>query len=374
MKKIGIDARLYSQTGVGTYIRNLLDTLIPHISQTYEVILFTIPEDYERLKKKYPTIRVEQTTARWHSLKEQFLFLLQLYRHSLDLMHFTYFSHPIFYFKPFIITIHDLIPLTHATGKASTLPRVLYSLKYAISKLVFHNAIKRAHTIVTPSQTVKQEITIYFSLPKSRQERIVVTYEGLSEAFYNQEPTPHEAHGAVSTLPKKYFVYVGNFYPHKNISYILDIVTHSNKDLAVVLVGPKDYFADTILNDIHNRNIQNKVSMVHNLSQHDLKYVYSHAQALLHVSKSEGFGLTPLEAMASNTSVLASDIPIFHEILHDAFYPVPLNNIEDAVKVVEQSWLNKPTKRLSLTEIKKYYSFKTMAEKTQTIYESVINR
>jgi glycosyltransferase involved in cell wall biosynthesis len=45
--------------------------------------------------------------------------------------------------------------------------------------------------------------------------------------------------------------------------------------------------------------------------------LYSAADAFVYPSEHEGFGLPPLEAMACGTPVLASNIPIFKEILGD---------------------------------------------------------
>ena len=47
--KIGIDARLWSQTGVGRYIRNLVINL-QKIDKKNEYVLFVRPQDYESVK------------------------------------------------------------------------------------------------------------------------------------------------------------------------------------------------------------------------------------------------------------------------------------------------------------------------------------
>ena len=90
--KIGIDARLWNETGVGRYIRNLIRNL-HEIDLSNEYVLFCRNTDvesikYEVLSNKWKIISAD---IRWHSLKEQLKFHQILNRENLDLMHFTYF-------------------------------------------------------------------------------------------------------------------------------------------------------------------------------------------------------------------------------------------------------------------------------------------
>ncbi len=45
-----------------------------------------------------------------------------------------------------------------------------------------------------------------------------------------------------STLPKKYFLYIGNFYPHKNIERLIEAFKNVQTDISLVLHGPPDFF------------------------------------------------------------------------------------------------------------------------------------
>src|SRR3989338_179158 len=107
MKKIGIDARLYSQTGVGTYLKNLLYYLEKKELTEELYYVYLMPEDYDRVLFKNKKIIKRKVTYRWHSIGEQFGFAITLYFDNLDLIHFTYFSYPVFYWKKFVATIHD---------------------------------------------------------------------------------------------------------------------------------------------------------------------------------------------------------------------------------------------------------------------------
>src|SRR5258705_8253378 len=124
--RIGIDGRLWHETGVGRYIRNLVANLA-QIDNTNEYVLFVktgfkikdLPGRQAGSGFKNDKWKIVETDIHWHSLKEQMQFPAVLNKENLDLMHFPYFSHPIFYNKPFVITIHDLIMNHFPTGKAS---------------------------------------------------------------------------------------------------------------------------------------------------------------------------------------------------------------------------------------------------------------
>jgi len=100
MKKIGIDARLYSQTGVGTYLKNLIYYLEKKDLKNKLVYIYLMPDDYKNISFLNKNIFKRKINYRWHSLGEQIGFAIKLYQDNLDLMHFTYFSYPIYYSKP----------------------------------------------------------------------------------------------------------------------------------------------------------------------------------------------------------------------------------------------------------------------------------
>jgi len=124
--RIGIDARLWNESGVGRYIRNLVKQL-QILDKTNSYVLFVRSEDADRiknheLKTKDDNWKFVITDIQWHTIEEQLLFPKILNKENLDLVHFPYFSVPIFYNKPYIVTIHDLILHNFPTGKASTMP------------------------------------------------------------------------------------------------------------------------------------------------------------------------------------------------------------------------------------------------------------
>src|SRR6185369_7835758 len=316
--RIGIDGRLWSETGVGRYIRNLVWEL-QNLDKENEYVLFvTTGFKIQDLRLKNKNWKVVETDIHWHSVAEQTKFPNILYKENLDLMHFPYFSLPILYAKPFVVTIHDLIINHFPTGKASTLPYPLYMVKRLGYKFVMDHAVKNSQKIIVPLNSVKEDVIKEFDIPK---EKVCVTYEGVESRIKNQESRKNTKYEIPDT---KYFVYVGNAYPHKNLDFLIDGFGEFKKeftdDVKLILVGKDDFFYKRLRGRIERENIENIV-LKHSVSDEELFALYANATAFVSASLMEGFGLSPLEAMSSSCPVLVSDIPSFREVCQDsAFY------------------------------------------------------
>jgi glycosyltransferase involved in cell wall biosynthesis len=172
--KIGIDARLISETGVGRYIRNLIAEL-GKIDRTNCYVVFLRKNSFDAFT--LPNARWEKRLADigWHSVAEQ-LFMPEIFsREHLDLLHVPYFNVPLFYFGKFVVTIHDLTILHFDTGKATTLPYLFYKIRrlgYYISLL---KALFWSEKVIAVSESTKKEILDHFDV---FPEHIGVIYEG----------------------------------------------------------------------------------------------------------------------------------------------------------------------------------------------------
>src|SRR3989344_7264399 len=116
--KIGIDVRLWNETGVGRYTRNLIKEL-QKLDQKNEYVLFVLEKDVSSIRYFVSNKNWKITIAniRWHSVDEQIKFSQILSNEKLDLVHFPYFSVPVFYSGKFVVTIHDLIINHFSTGE-----------------------------------------------------------------------------------------------------------------------------------------------------------------------------------------------------------------------------------------------------------------
>lgn len=334
--RIGIDGRLIEETGVGRYIRNLT-TQLSRLDKHNEYVVFLRRKSYQSFRP--PNIRWNKVLADvpWHSVTEQLTMPGILTKANLDLLHVPYFNVPIFYPGRMIATIHDLTILHFDTGKATTLPWVLYKLRRAGYRLVLWAGLMRVKKIIAVSNTTKKDIVQSLGVDPSK---IIVTYEGVDIKKTNDK----------RLIQEPYFLYVGNAYPHKNLEILLDAVKQLQTKL--VLVGKEDYF----YRRLHVTPIT--------VTDRELASLYIHAKALIFPSLMEGFGLPALEALSVGCPVICSDIPVFHEILGDAATFFDPMDPDDLVKKLKSDLPR------AETFLDKKYSWEIMAKQTLDVYES----
>ncbi|MCX7955708.1 MAG: glycosyltransferase family 4 protein [Patescibacteria group bacterium] len=360
MKKIGIDARLYSQTGVGIYLKNLLFYLDRNNLNNNIFYIYFLKKDFNKINFKNKNIIKKIADFRWHTFSEQILFLINLLKDNLDLIHFTYFTFPIFYFKKYILTVHDLTPIYFKTGKASTKNSLIYYLKYFIFKILFFVSVLKAKQIITPTNTVKKQLIKYFYFLKI-ENKIKVIYEGLDFEFLKKKFHNYN----FSKKFKKFFLYIGNFYPHKNIEKLIYAFQKIKQNYQLILIGPDDYFSkriEKLISNLSNKNI----ILIKNLSRDKINWFYKNCLALIHPSLSEGFGLTLVEAAYFKKSIIASNIDVFKEIWGNNylfFNPEDINDIKNKIEFFIEK---KP--KFDYSKILKKLSFEKMTKETMNLY------
>ncbi len=370
--RLGIDARLYFQTGVGVYVRNLLFYLPKYLPSNWEVFVYVLKRDAKKIKlpKRYV---VRPVDALWHSVKEQAIFLKALLSDKLDLVHFTYFSYPLFFPKKFVITLHDVTPLHFKTGKASTKNRLVYEVKHQVYKLLIFNALKRADKIITPSKYVAEELV---SLG-AKKEKISAIYEGINKELVKLNSL--SLNDKKKTLFKKpFFLYVGNFYPHKNVETAIEAflsLSKSSDKMFFYLLGPEDYFSRR-LKLKYKDFLEKQLIFLHNFDTSTLILAYKNALALVHPSFSEGFGLTLLEALFFKCPVIASNLPVFKELYGKAvMYFNPKDKADLRKTLAKFLRLGKEEKKKIITLGKKVaesFSFDKTAKMTANLYKDIL--
>ena len=373
--RIGIDARLWSESGVGRYIRNLvcgidqLEAKKPKNKYT----LFLRKKDFESVTLISDSFEKRVADIQWHSIAEQVVLPKILKKEKLDLIHFPYFSIPLSYKNPFVITIHDLIIQNFSTGKASTLPSPVYKIKHAVYNKVLLHGITNSRSILVPSEYVKKDILNKFDVPT---DKITVTYEGVDDTLVNSKLKAKSAN-LENFKDIKFFLYVGNAYPHKNVEFLIEGFTrfiHLNPQMAnthLVLVGREDYFYKRV-----KKTVPKDVNIIflHDVADQELAYLYSKAVSFVSASMSEGFGLPLLEAMQLECLVVCSEIPVFKEICGKAAIYFNPTKPESLARVFESIFqMNERDKMLLQKEGKdraKLFSWSTMVKKTIDVYES----
>jgi glycosyltransferase involved in cell wall biosynthesis len=367
--RIGIDARLYgvSDRGIGRYTEKLIEYL-EKIDFENEYFIFLRQEGFNQYQPKNKNFHKILANYRAYSFKEQIIFPFHLYKYKLDLVHFTHFNVPIFYLKPFIVTIHDLIISKFPDSRATTLPYFLYKIKLIGYKIVLKNAVKFAKKIIAVSEATKKDIV---KILKIEPEKIAVIYEGvdLLKTFNSQCPISKK-------IENPYILYVGAAYPHKNLERLIEAFKKLNQpSLKLVLVGRKDFFYQRLKEYVKKIGLEDKIIFPGQVSDEELASFYKNALFFVFPSLSEGFGLPAIEAMAYNLPIAASDIPSLKEILDDSAIYFDPRSVDEIKKVLEKMVFDKNLREKLREKGKKRiknFSWQKMANKTLEIYKNYV--
>ncbi len=361
--KIAIDARFYGleNGGLGRYTINLIEQLQKFDLKNEYVLLLRDPWYKElSLQRNFKKVLIH---SRHYSVNEQLEVPIRLRSINPDITHFLHFNVPLFYNKPYIVTIHDLLMHTGVGKEATTLPPLKYHIKRRGYRSVFDHAVSNAQKIIVPSNFVKNEISKIY---RQVDNKIEVIYEGVS--FLPEAKS--------KKTKDKYFIYVGNAYPHKNIVGVIQAIFEINKSskelIHLKLVTPRDIFTKRLNEQIEKLHASDFVKTQSFVSDAELSSLYSHSIGFVYPSFSEGFGLQGLEAMHAKTRLLASDIPVFHEIYADnAYYfnPHSIDEITESFKkLLNESNENREKILLKAKDFTKKYSWRQMARDTLAIY------
>jgi glycosyltransferase involved in cell wall biosynthesis len=376
---IGIDARFFGPRGkgLGRYTQKLIEEL-EEIDDHNDYVIFLRRENFDEFQPHNPRFKRVLADYRWYTLAEQIFLPFSIRRQKIDLMHFPHFNVPIFYFKPFVVTIHDLILRNFATRRSSTLGAIKYWVKNLAYRLVIWRALKRAKKIITVSKYVKNDIIKCFRISP---QKIVVTYEGAPEKSL---PFPGFDYKLIEFgISKPYLLYVGNAYPHKNLERLVSafeiIVEELKNDLQLVLVGEEDYFYERLQEEapvliLQNAKVFEKIVFTDFVKDEDLWTLYQNAVLYVFPSLCEGFGLPPLEAMSHGLAVAVSNVTCLPEILGSAaVYFDPMNPHDMAEKINQVLTDETMQKKLIVQGFEqiKRYSWSRMGEETLKIYSAV---
>jgi glycosyltransferase involved in cell wall biosynthesis len=354
---IGIDARLWYESGVGRYIRNLVAGYDKNRT-SHNFTIFLNSKAYDEVKFTNPNLIKVESDVKWHTISEQWKFKEILERQNLDLVHFPYFSYPVFYNRPFVITIHDLIIDHYPTGVSSSHALPIYYAKYLAYKQLTKKAVKNAKKIIVPSIATKDELEDHY---KAKKDKIEVIYEGFDPLIKSRKKT--------ELVSKNYILYVGNAYPHKNLKRLLAayLDLRRDTDIDLVCIGRKDFFYEKLEESFSH------IHFLHDIDDSSLFDYYTNAKVVVSPSLMEGFGLPILEAMSLSCPVICSDTKAFSEIGRDAVLYFDPNDTKDLVSKI-RTMLSDDKMRETLIKkgIKQSekFSWEDAVNKTLKVYES----
>jgi glycosyltransferase involved in cell wall biosynthesis len=310
--RIGIDARKLHDFGIGTYIRNLLRQLARLDRQT-EFVLLCRPEDMPSLASLGENLRPVAETSRNYSIIEQIKIPLALKRERVTLFHAPHYVLPPLVACRSVVTIHDCIHLMFP----QYLPNRL-ALGYARASIFA--AARRATRVLTVSESSKRDILRFVDI---KPEKIDVIYNAYDERFA-VEPREEDVDRVRERyqLHDEFVLYAGNVKPHKNLERLIEafhLVRRRGLDhLRLVLIGDEISTYAALRRAVHRHQLHPYVRFLGYLPEETLGVMYRLAGVFVFPSLYEGFGLPPLEAMASGTPVVTSNVSSLPEVAGDA--------------------------------------------------------
>jgi glycosyltransferase involved in cell wall biosynthesis len=310
--RIGIDARKLHDFGIGTYIRNVLQNLA-RLDQQTEYVVLCRADDTAFAASLGENFRGVVETSGNYSVSEQIRIPLALRRERVNLFHAPHYVLPPLVRCRSVVTIHDCIHLMF--------PQYLpnrFALAYARASIGL--AARRSTRVLTVSESSKRDILRFVDVPP---EKIDVIYNGYDERF-GIEP-PEEVMTRVREryqLHDPFVLYAGNVKPHKNLERLIeafDIVRKRGLDhLKLVLIGDEISRYAALRRAVHSHQLHKYVRFLGYMPHETLAVLYRLAGVFVFPSIYEGFGLPPLEAMASGTPVVTSNVSSLPEVAGDA--------------------------------------------------------
>jgi glycosyltransferase involved in cell wall biosynthesis len=178
-------------------------------------------------------------------------------------------------------------------------------------------------------------------------------------------------------MSDRYFLYVGNAYPHKNLNRLIEAVVLLNKKVNEKVIlkmsSARNVFIERLKESINKSGAEEFIQLLGFVPDEKLPDLYKNSVAFVFPSLSEGFGLPGLEAIEAGALVLASNIPVFREVYqnHTAYFDP--NSVDSIEKTMEKALRLGADEREKIIreaqEFAKRYSWAKMAKETLTIYE-----
>ena len=313
---MGINAHLlnlagtYRSAGISSYTHHLVERL-PEAAPDLDLHVFasgrSIPRissgpswHASRLPTHSPVVRVlwEQTIQPW-----------QIRRLALPLLHSLAFVQPLATGCRSVVTVYDLSFLVYG--------RLFRSWHRRYLTWGTRLSTRRAQRVIAISESTKRDLIRAFGLPP---EKIRVIPCGVDERFLVER----RATGARPRrpLPERFVLFVGTLEARKNVTGLIRAFARAKRAAALphhlVLVGapgPRAYEIDRV---VEQAGVRDHVVLTGYVARDELPLIYGAAELFVYPSLYEGFGLPPLEALASGVPVIVSDAASLPEVVGDA--------------------------------------------------------
>ena len=369
--RVAIDVRKLHDFGIGTYIRNLLRHL-SRIDHDTEYVLLSLPRDIDTPATLGANFRAVAQSSPNYSIREQVYVPWALWREKPDVFHAPHYVLPPAVSCRSVVTIHDCIHLRF--------PQYLPSrAAYLYARASMWAAAHRSTRILTVSEASKRDILHYFDVPP---DKIDVVYNALDERL---STAPDD--DAIARVRQRYqldhgfILYAGNIKPHKNLVRLIEAFDGLRRDgfddLTLLIIGDEISKWPALRHAVHAHKLHKHVRFLGFLSDDTLAALYRMAAVFVFPSLYEGFGLPPLEAMASGTPVVTSNVSSLPEVAGDAAVlvdPTDTIDIKEGIKrILTDPGLRERLQARGLARAREF-SWEHSVRRTRQIYQDVAGR
>jgi glycosyltransferase involved in cell wall biosynthesis len=213
-----------------------------------------------------------------------------------------------------VTLIHDLIPLRF--------PETCHQVVLDVFEKWFITAASESDELVCVSRSVAEDVIQYISeknIPLPHKLDIAFSHNGADIKGYEKGvDLCHDIKKLINEKNTPLFLMIGTIEPRKGHSFVLDAfdqIWKQGLDYRLCIIGKTGWNVDNTLKRIEKHpELGKRLFYIENGTDVEVEKCYQIATALITASIAEGFGLPIVEAAQHNLPVLASNIPVFHEV------------------------------------------------------------
>jgi glycosyltransferase involved in cell wall biosynthesis len=355
--------------GIGRYLFNLVSAL-SHIAPEenlrviYDPSLINTRYDLASLASS-SNVEVLPVGARTWSIHEQFLGGNRKVTAGASTWHSGYYVMPYWLPMPAVVTLEDLLPLVAAGAMPGAFNRFIYRTLNGI-------AAHRAAHVITLSKAASADIQRILRIPPHKISVIGLAADARFQVYSSEEVTNIRER---LDLPEHYVLYLGSNKPHKNLERLVNAWVHVESDATLVIAGHWDSRFPEAQGLVRKSGLESRILFRQNISDADLPALVSGAEVFAFPSLYEGFGLPPLEAMASGVPVVCSNASSLPEVVGDAallFEPLDVDALASALTcVLEDAALRDSLRGRGLVQSARF-TWERTARETLDVYKRVV--
>jgi glycosyltransferase involved in cell wall biosynthesis len=381
--KILLDARHVKDFGYGTYIRNLLRGFAA-IRAPHDFLLAIRSADMNELADLPGNFRFLPYEHPDSEPRDRLRFSLFARRQKPSLVHIPLARIPLFLPRPYVVTVHDISSLVLEKSAG---------WRGEAEQWLLRRSLLGAAAVIAVSEWTKSDLTSLLGVPPEKVRRI---YGAVDPQFTRQTRAEREEGGGGAARENErrreleryqvhypYLLYAGTIRPQKNIPRLVEafalvrgkLQDHPKwKDLRLIIIGDEISRHPAVRQAVIQSRVEPYVRFLGFVPIETLRLFYESAAAFVFPSLYEGFGLPPLEAMASGTPVVCSNATSLSEVVDEAAEIVSPDNVFDIARGILEVLMNE-NRRQELIERGyrrcREFRWEETAARVLAIYEAV---